>query len=119
MNRIKELRKAKGITQVQLCKKLGIFQSSLSLWESGKFEPDLKSVFKLCEILECTADYLLGRTDENGYILSHEERKIDNLYMHLAQEAQDMQLPEEDIEMILDFARRIKEKNDKFKNNKI
>lgn len=116
MNRIKELRKLKGVTQIELCKKLDVTQSALSLWESGKFEPDLKSVFKLCDIFECTSDYLLGRTDNNGYVMPKEERKVDNLYMHLAHEAQDLKLPEEDIEMILDFARRMKEKNDKIKN---
>ena len=117
MNRIRKIRKEKEITQVALCKKLDVTQSALSMWENGKFQPDLKSVFALCEIFECTSDYLLGRTDENGYIIPKEERQLDGLYMHLAQEAQDLQLPEEDVEMILDFARRMKEKNDKFKNN--
>ena len=115
MNRIKEIRQKAGVTQVELCKQLDITQSSLSMWEMGKFEPGIDSIFKMCEIFGCTSDYLLGRTGINYTPQEGEEIRLDNLYMHLAQEAQDMALPEEDVEMILDFARRMKEKNDRIK----
>lgn len=120
MNRIKEIRRKCGITQIELCKTLEISQSSLSMWETGKFEPDLKSIFKMCEIFGCSSDYMLGRVDKEIVPpppgREPEKPVLDNLYMHLAREAQDMRLPEEDVDMILDFARRMKEKNDRINN---
>lgn len=82
MNRIKELRTAHGIKQIDLCKKLGITQGALSGWENGKYEPDNLSLIKMADIFEVSVDYLLGRKDtpklpeisedDNGLIFSIE-----------------------------------------------
>lgn len=63
MNRIRALRKQSGITQNKLCAKLSISQPTLSGWENGKFEPDQKAIFTMCEIFDVSSDYLLGRDD--------------------------------------------------------
>ena len=38
-NRIKELRKQKGMTQVELAKKAGTMQNTISSLESGQYSP--------------------------------------------------------------------------------
>lgn len=63
MNRIKELRNLHGIKQNELCVKLDISQGTLSGWENGKYEPDLTSIGKLCDIFNVSIDYLLFRTE--------------------------------------------------------
>lgn len=63
MNRIKELRLEKGLTQKDLAEKLKVAQNTLSYWETDKSSPDKDSLIALAEILECSIDYLLGRDD--------------------------------------------------------
>lgn len=61
--RIKELRKERGLTQKQLAELVGCSQPMIVLWESEKCEPTATAIVKLSEALECSADYLLGKTD--------------------------------------------------------
>ena len=42
---------------------LGVTQQAVGKWESGKSSPDPTTVAKLAEILDTTADYLLGLFD--------------------------------------------------------
>ncbi len=60
-NRIKELRTALNLTQKELGKKLNIAESTISLYESGKREPDNATLIKLADIFEVSTDYLLHR----------------------------------------------------------
>lgn len=64
MNRIRELRKQKGFTQLQFCQKMNITQSTLSGWETGRWQPDNEALIKLADFFGVTIDYLLERTDE-------------------------------------------------------
>ena len=59
MNRIKELRKQKKITQKELAKHLKIADSTLSYWEQGKYEPDIKSLKMLSSYFNASIDYIL------------------------------------------------------------
>lgn len=61
MNRLKELRKAKGLTQVEVSKFVGISQNSYSYWENDKVKIDNASIIKLADFFGVTVDYLLGR----------------------------------------------------------
>ncbi|MCL2819545.1 MAG: helix-turn-helix domain-containing protein [Oscillospiraceae bacterium] len=60
MNRIRELRKKKDLTQKELAKHLQIADSTLSYWEMGKYEPDNKALMKLSEFFHVPIDYILG-----------------------------------------------------------
>ena len=62
MNNLKVARKAKGLTQVQVAKIIGLSQGSYSEWESGKTKIDAISLARLAELFETSADYLLGNT---------------------------------------------------------
>ena len=60
MNRIRELRKQKKMTQKELAKHLKIADSTLSYWEMGKYEPDNESLRKLSRFFLVSIDYILG-----------------------------------------------------------
>jgi transcriptional regulator with XRE-family HTH domain len=60
MNRIKELRKQKKMTQKSLAEHLQIADSTLSYWETGKYEPDNESLKKLSRFFHVPIDYILG-----------------------------------------------------------
>lgn len=61
MNRLKELRKEKQITQSEIAKFIGISQNSYSYWENGKVKIDNESIIKLANYFNVSVDYLLGR----------------------------------------------------------
>lgn len=63
MERIKELRIENGLTQVQLGKIIGFDGRTISQYERGINEPDVKTIKKLCDFFEVTSDYLLGFVD--------------------------------------------------------
>ena len=63
MNRIKELRTAKGLKQTDLAKRLGVTQGALSGWENENYEPDIKALKKMSEIFGVSVDSILCLTD--------------------------------------------------------
>lgn len=63
-NRIKELRKEKGLTQKQLAVLMNKSETGLASWEQGLSEPNVNDLRLLCRIFECSADYLLGLRDD-------------------------------------------------------
>ena len=61
--RIKELRTENNLTQMELAEKVGCNQSMIARWEKGECEPTATAILKLSETLNCTSDFLLGKTD--------------------------------------------------------
>ena len=64
MNRIRELRKGKKLTQAKLCDNIKIAQPTLSGYENGVTEPDNETLFKIADFFGVSVDYLLGRDSE-------------------------------------------------------
>lgn len=58
--RLKEARKAKGITQDELGEILGLSKAAISLYESEKRNPKLETIIEMMYVLGVSADYLLG-----------------------------------------------------------
>lgn len=59
-NRIAMLRKEQGINQKELGVKLGVAQTTVSAWETGKNEPDSESLNKMSQLFRVSVGYLLG-----------------------------------------------------------
>lgn len=49
---MKDLRKKKGLTQTELASLLGIKQSTVAMWETGKSVPGTNTLVKLADILD-------------------------------------------------------------------
>ena len=63
--RVRKAREAKGFaSQQSLADALGVAQSTVANWEGGRREPNFELTRKLCECLEVSSDYLLGRVDD-------------------------------------------------------
>lgn len=73
-NRLKEMRKEKGIKAVDLAKALNVAKQTVSNWENNKRQPDIETYIKLADLYQCSLDELVGR--ENKY---NEINKINNL----------------------------------------
>ena len=60
MNQIMEYRKRAGMTQGELAQMLGIAQSTLSQYETGKRSPDVKTIAILADAFHVSPSKLLG-----------------------------------------------------------
>lgn len=61
--RLRELRKEKGETQVQVAAAVGIVEQHYQKFEGGVNLPNLENVWKLADHFGVSIDYLVGRTD--------------------------------------------------------
>lgn len=61
--RIKIVLKKLGVSQYRLQKQTGISWSVLHSWFTGKTNPTADSLKKIAQTLQCSIDFLLGRTD--------------------------------------------------------
>lgn len=61
--RIKKLRELNKISQTELGKKVNVGKTTISNYETGYSKPDNDTLVMLADALNCSADYLLGRTD--------------------------------------------------------
>lgn len=63
--RIKSLRKEKGLTQSQLADMLSVTDKAVSKWEVGEANPDITLLPKISQIFDVTLDYLLtGKVED-------------------------------------------------------
>ncbi|MDE6210460.1 MAG: helix-turn-helix domain-containing protein [Clostridia bacterium] len=63
VKRLKELRKEKGLTQLQLANATKISVSAISSWENNTRIPNAIAIITLAKFFEVTTDYLLGVSD--------------------------------------------------------
>lgn len=61
--RIKQLRQARSMTQVELASGLGVSKQCVSNWENDYIQPSIEMLIKLAEFFKVSTDYLLGRDD--------------------------------------------------------
>lgn len=61
---LKELRKDKRLTQMDLAKHFGISHVMYSYYETGKRRMSLEMLCDLADLLDTSTDYILGRTDD-------------------------------------------------------
>lgn len=129
MNRIKELRLRKGLTQAQLAKEIKIAQNTLSTWENGRYEPDNTALIDLASLFNVSVDYLLGIETEQ------KEKPIENIdepeksprRKFLEEQLKDVKFAfagdngdysDDDLELIYQFASMLKQKNEKREQEK-
>lgn len=60
------LRKAAGLSQFELARRLDMGRSALGNYEQGDREPDFETVRKIADFFKVSVDYLLGRQPDEG-----------------------------------------------------
>ena len=63
--RLKQLRKEKGLSQIMLAKELGVSGGTVAMWETGKRKPQFEMFDKLCTFFDRSMDYILGASDDD------------------------------------------------------
>ena len=70
--RLRELRREQGFTQIQLAQKLHVSNGTIGMWETGKREPDFKTMNRLASFFSVSVDYLLGNVNDPFFYLDNE-----------------------------------------------
>lgn len=82
MNRIKELRNKKDMSQKELAEYLNVSQQSISFYENGDRDPDTEALKKLSSLFRCSIDYILGHSD---YYIADTDEKANQLAKDIIQ----------------------------------
>lgn len=86
--KLKAARKQKGLSQAALGKLLGVQAQTIGRWETGKSEPNLETINKLCEILNIPLYSLISK--DVDYQLNYEEAFIVNKFRELNDDGKKM-----------------------------
>lgn len=68
---LKQLRERDGLSQVKLAGLLGVSQSTVGMWESGRNKPTFAMLHKIADVFDVSVGYLAG-DDANGNVLRSE-----------------------------------------------
>lgn len=117
-DRLKKLRKEKGLSQESLGKVLNISRRVIGYYESNeRFPKDENTLKAIADYFECTTDYLLGRTDRKevvvieGNEIPKELKDVGIDYMEVNKIAKDKGFTPQDIKEILETIDKIKNNN--------
>ena len=75
-DRLKELRKAAGLSQAQLSARVGVSQQAVGKWENGKSSPDPDTLTALAKLLGVSTDDLLGKAPAPSFSLPYAQTGI-------------------------------------------
>ena len=86
--KLKAARKQRGLSQAALGKLLDVQAKTISNWENGKSEPNLKTINKLCEVLNIPLYSLISK--DVDYQLNYEEAFVIKKYRELNDDGKQM-----------------------------
>lgn len=82
-DRLRELRLQRGYSQVGLGKKLGLSNSTISMYERGERKPDFETLDLIADFFNVDVSYLLGKEVGSMYYL---DPKIYDIAMRLSED---------------------------------
>ena len=68
--RIRELRRAFGLSQAELAGAMNVSKQCVSNWENDNVQPSIEMLVKLADYFRVTTDYLLCRDEKDALDLS-------------------------------------------------
>lgn len=85
-DRIREIRLAKKMSQVELANLLGVTKQSVSNWENENIQPSIEMLSRLSDVLAVSSDFLLSK-EEVRYldVTGLEETTIQHLQALIAE----------------------------------
>ena len=68
----------KRISAYKVAKETGISQGVMNEYKNGKKMPEVKNLIKIADYLNCSTDYLLGRTNRPDFFRDNEQENSSN-----------------------------------------
>ena len=113
--RIKQLRKKSGFTQLELAEKVHVTDKAVSKWETGEGNPEISILIELAKIFNVTLDYLLTgkETEKEIIVMSKIELccKEDNVELFNELSIDVLKGKDENGKTILDYIEKYESKN--------
>lgn len=114
---LRKMRTSKELTQHQMADFVDIELITYGRYERGERIPPADVLSKLADVLECTTDYLLGRTDEPKLV--HFDTGVDyegdRVYIDIVKEYLDKGLSKEDIDELIQMGLAWKKASEEIK----
>lgn len=88
--RLKQLRQARRLTQVELAKRLGISSAAVSMYESGQREPNFETEELIADFFNVDIDYLRGKRDTTTEIVTPDTHLLFQIYKRLDARSREM-----------------------------
>ena len=113
MNRLKELRIEKGLTQEKLAKKIGINRTTIAKIESGDRDLTLDHIQRMSAFFNVSYDYILGKSNERTNTIqvidmTNSKDGVTPIQMEVLKKIDDLDV--KDLEQIMDYIDFIKSK---------
>lgn len=80
---LRALRTKKGLTLTELAEKIGSNYQAVGRWERGTTEITLGDALKVCRVLDCTLDELVGW--ESAPTIKEQENRVFKLHSKVQQ----------------------------------
>lgn len=89
-DRLSQLLLERGIRKVDFAGRIGIAPNTLSGYLNGSHQPDMGMLILICDTLDVSSDYMLGRSDNPNRNNSHSpnEEAMLNYYRNLTKKSQ-------------------------------
>ena len=98
--KIRELRKARGLNQDQLAELASLNRVTIAKYELGRIEPGAQALARIADALEVSTDVLLGRAEEPS-VISERPRTVEAQIVSGAMD----KLPKEQRDQVLNIFR--------------
>lgn len=82
-NNIIYLRKKKGLTQIDLAKKVNFSDKAVSRWEKGEVLPDVETLQQIAKVLDVPLEYMFDEHDFSGEVVVNKPTTNDILFQAL------------------------------------
>lgn len=109
--RLKELRKMKGLYQGDIADILGVTRQAVSQYERGEREPSYEVLEILADYFNVDSDYLLGKENRSTYFIDPEVAEIaDFLHKHPEHKTlfeASKKLTDEDLQFVIGMIERM------------
>ena len=124
MNRLKELRKSKKLTQIELADKIKIPYRTIQRWENGKTQIKPDKAQKLADFFEVPVGYLLGYSDSPVFdlgdfvhLLDRNEKQNERLAMQqtIIEYIKNETISDSDLKFFYDLVQRLNTESKKTK----
>ena len=88
--RLKQLRTARHLTQVELAKRLDVSPAAISMYENGQREPNFETEELIADFFNVDLDYLRGVKDTTTEVVTNETHLLFQIFKRLDPHARDM-----------------------------
>ena len=75
-DKLKDLRKKRGLSQVALAERLGLSKSTIGAYETGDITPSVEALNAIADFFNVDLDYLLGKEEGSTYYLDPEAAEL-------------------------------------------